>query len=868
MKWWLRNRAEDLDRELASDLALEEEEQREGGLSAEEARYAARRAFGNVAMIGEQAREAWGWGPLERFGQDVRYALRQLRRAPGFACAAILIMALGIGANVALFTVVRCVLLKPLPYQDPDRLAEIREDGGTDFPVYAVAAGIYAEWAGRNRSFSSLALRGGAQFNLSSDGGELPELLSGALVTANFLPTLGVGPALGRNFTTDEDQPGGSRAVLISWSLWQRRFGGDLGIVNQTLRLNRQAYTVVGVMPRDFVFLDSVTQIWMPARNYFSRQDMTPLDLHNFGVIGRLRPGVSLAQGQADLSAISLEVHNAHPGNPFIASAARVKPLLEVVVGDIRTPLYVLLAATGCMLLIACLNVANLLVARAAAQRKELAIRAALGAGRLRLLRERLAESLLLTSAGGVLGVALASGAVQWLVRARPDFRRVEAIHLDGAAVAFTVGLVALCVLLMGVIAAAGATGNRQFTALRETARGSSAGQGRTRLRRALLASEVGLTVVLLFAAGMLMKSYARLRNSDPGCVTENILAMRVRLAGPSYDDPAQRVNLFAALLERVRALPGVEAAGIARTVPGNGRGGNYAVWIVEHPPLPDGVTQVVSDVAADPGYFQAMGIPILRGRSFDPGQRLNKANETVINAAFARRYFPNEDPIGKHLDYRDRIWQIVGIVGDTRSMLAEDPPPIQYYPLYSGLQNNAMATLAVRSRGNVEQQAQPVQKILRQLDRDLAVSNVLTMDQLLNRNTADANFTATLLAGFSVLSLALAAAGIFGVLSYTVAQRANELGIRMALGAPRGRILAGVLADGMRPALLGLAGGVAASLATAQLIRSLLFKTQPLDPAVFVLVIAGMTTVAALACIAPAWRASRLDPMQVLRAE
>jgi predicted permease len=543
-----------------------------------------------------------------------------------------------------------------------------------------------------------------------------------------------------------------------------------------------------------------------------------------------------------------------------------MKPVLEVMVGDIRKPLYVLLGATGCVLLIACLNVAGLLVARAAARRKELAIRAALGAGRLRLLREWLTESFLLTSAGGVLGVALAIGALQWLVRARSDFHRVEAIHLDGAAIAFTVGLMVLCALLTGLIASASTTENRQFTALKDTARGSSAGHGRTRLRQALLAAEVGLTVVLLVAAGLLMKSYARLRSNDPGCATENILTMRIRLAGGSYNDPAQRVNLFAALLERVRALPGVEAAGMTRQVPGNRRGGNFAVWIAEHPPLPSGVTQVVSDLDADPGYFQAMGIPILRGRSFDPSRRLDKANEAVINAAFARQYFPNENPIGKHLDYKDRLWEIVGVVGDTRYSLAQDPEPIQYYPLYAGLRSDAM--LVVRARSNVEQQALPVQHILQQLDRDLAVSDVLTMDQLLNKNTVDASSSATLLIGFALLSLVLAAAGIFGVLSYMVAQRTNELGIRMALGAQRSRVVANVLADGMKPALLGLAGGLAVSLALVQLIRSLLFETRALDPAVFVLVSIGLIAVAAVACIGPAWRASRVDPIRALRTE
>ncbi|MGP8187653.1 MAG: ABC transporter permease [Terracidiphilus sp.] len=797
---------------------------------------------------------------------DIRIALRQLSRTPGFALMVVGVMALGIGANVALFTVVRSVLLKPLPFQDPDRLTAVYENSSKAFPFNSVAPGMYAEWVRQNRSFSSLAMLGEAEFNLSADSGELPEQLHGVAMTANLLPALGVEPALGRNFTADEDRWAGNRVVLLSWSLWQRRFGGDRGIVGRTIRLNKQPFTVIGVMPKWFACPDAASQLWTPIYDYFPAKYMTAVDMHQFNVVGRLRPGVSQAQGLADLSAITLGVHNAHLNDPFVSPAANIKPLMEDMVGDIRTPLSVLLAATGCVLLIACLNVANLLVARAAVRRKELAIRAALGGGRLRLLRERLTESFLLTATGGVLGVALASGAVQWLVRTRQDFSRVEAIHLDGAAIAFTVGLIALCVLFTGLIASMGTTGAKQFTALKDNSRGSSAGQGRTRLRRALLAAEVGLTVVLLVAAGLLLKSYARLRSNDLGCTTQNVLTMRINLFGGSYNDPAQRVNLYAALLERVRALPGVEAAGISPTVPGGGYWGDMSFTVVEHPPLPQGVAQYAIDRETDPGFFQAMGIPILRGRSFDPSRRLDKADETVINAAFARQYFPNEDPIGKHLKYAGRNWEIVGVVGDTRYSLAEDPKPIQYYPLYAGQLSNAM--LVVRSRGNVEQLALPVQRIVQELDRDLPVSDVLTMDQLLNKNTLDASFNATLLIGFAVLSLVLAAAGIFGVLSYVVAQRSNEFGIRMALGAQRGQVLAGVLADGLRPALLGLACGLMVSLATVRLIRSMLFETRPLDPAVFALVSVGLIAVAAVACIAPAWRASRIEPMQALRME
>jgi putative ABC transport system permease protein len=797
--------------------------------------------------------------------QNLRYALRQLRHSPGFTLTVIAVMALGIGANVALFTVVRSVLLKPLPYQDQEHLMSVYEHTG-EFPMNVVAPGIYTEWIRANRSFSSLALYTGIGMNLSSYDGSMPEKLNAITCTANLLPTLGVQPALGRNFTADDDRPGANRVALLSWALWQRRFGGNPGIVNQAVLLDKNSYTVIGVMPKWFAFPDAFEQVWTPMNRYFPVQWMTRLGMHEFTAVGRLNPGVTQSQAQSDLTAITLRIHNAHLDNALISNGATLNPLLEDTVGDVKKPLYILLAATICVLLIACLNVANLLVARAAARRKELAIRVALGGSRLRLLGERLTESLLLTTIGGVAGVALAYGAIQWLVRVRQNFDRVEAIHIDAAVLAFAVGLVVLCVLFTGAIASASATGGKLFATLQDAGRGSNAGRGRTRLRRTLLAAEVGLTVVLLIAAGLLLKSYAKLRASDLGCTTKNVLTMRINLFGGSYREPVQRVNFYTALLDRVRALPGVEAAGFTRHVPGQGYGGDDAFTIVEHPPLPQGTIQCAINREADPGYFRAQGIPILRGQSFDPSRVLDQANQVVINAAFAQRYFPGEDPIGKHLHYRDKTWEIAGVVGDTRYALNKVPEPIQYYPLFAGELNNGI--LVVRSSRDVEQLALPVQRAVQQMDRDLPVSDVLTMEQLVGKETMDASFNATLLLGFAVLSLVLAAAGIFGVLSYMVAQRTSEIGIRMALGAQRGQILSQTLLDGLRPALVGLVCGLAASVAVVRLIRSMLFATSPLDPAVFVLVSLGLIAVAIAACMAPAWRASRLEPMQALRSE
>jgi putative ABC transport system permease protein len=594
---------------------------------------------------------------------------------------------------------------------------------------------------------------------------------------------------------------------------------------------------------------------------------MERIDNYQFQAIGRLQPGITAAQGLADLSVITRRLHDQHLDNPFVSKAANIRPLLEDMVGDIRRPLYVLLAATGCVLLIACLNVANLLVARAAARRKELAIRTALGGGRLRLLRERLMESLLLSAAGGALGLLLAHGIVQWLVSTRQGMSRVETIHIDGGVAAFTVGLIVLCALFAGFISSLSAKGHELLHSLQDSARGSSTGRVQTALRRSLLAAEVGLTVVLLIGAGLLLKSYQRLRSGEMGCITQNVLTMRLGLPGARYKTPGPApVNFFETLLTRVRTLPGVEAAGLVEAVPGQGYWQDEGFSVVEHPPLPQGKGQYAIFRWADPGYFAAMGVPLLRGHTFDPNRRLEKANEAIVSAAFAKQYFPNEDPLGKHLKNENADHVIVGIVGDTRYSLAEDPKPVQYYPLYAGKENGG--TLVIRSSRDVAPLALPVQRILQDLDRDLPVSDVLTMDQLLGRSTRDESFNVTLLVAFAALSLLLAAAGLFGVLSYIVAQRTSEIGIRIALGAQREQVLRQVLLDGLRPALLGLAFGLAASAGAARLIRSMLYATQPLDPAVFAAVAATLLLVAALACLIPAWRASRLDPMQALRME
>jgi predicted permease len=868
-----RREAQRLDAELRFHLEQQIAENVANGMTPDEARYAARRVFGNPTLLGEQARETWNWNTIETALRNLRISIRTLARTPGFAFISILVIAIGIGANVALFTVVRSVLLKPLPFKEPGRLIRLYEHSSDDkFPYNMSAGGIFAEWKKQSRSFSDLAILSASEdYNLSGAGGQLPEKVRGAACSWNLFPTLGVEPAVGRNFTLAEDQSSANGTVILSWALWKRRFGGDAAILNQTIRLNAKTYTVIGVMPSWFAYPEQRVQLWTPIYHEESPKDMQVLDSHDYVAVGRLKPGISESQARAELSLIVKRIHDQHLDNPFISKAADTRPLLEDMVGDIKTPLYVLLAATGCVLLIACLNVANLLVARAAARRRELAIRAALGGTRQRLIAEHVTESFLLSAIGGAGGVLLARAVIQWLVSTRQDISRVEAIHMDGMVVAFTLGLVFFCATFAGLISSVSAGGDKILSTLQESSRSHSAGPARVSLRKWLLSMEVGLTVVLLVGAGLLLKSYQRLRTADLGCVTNNVLTMRFALPEAQYAQGAQRVNFFDSLLERVRSLPAVESAGLVRVVPGQDYGGDSGFWVAEHPPLPQGQSQYAIVRWADPGYFAALGIPLLRGQTFDADQRLDKANEVIISGSFARQYFPDEDPIGKHLlAIGKRSFKIVGVVGDTRYVIAKPAQPIMYYPidanLYGGVQTTA--TLAVRSNRDATMLALPIQQVVQQLDAELPVSDILTMDQIVGNSTLDSSFDATLLLAFAVLSLLLAAVGLFGVLSYIVAQRTAEIGIRIALGAQREKVLGLVLVDGLRPAFFGLVLGVVVSIATAQLIRSMLYGIQPLDPAVFLSVVAILLLVAGAACIIPAWRASRLDPVVALRAE
>lgn len=855
-----------LDAELQFHLDQQISENISRGMQPEEARRAAIVAFGNPDVVREEASSTWSWNRVELLFRDLRIAVRTLARQLGFSAATMLVIAVGMGATISLFTVVWSVLLKPLPFDRPEQLVRLYESSER-FPQNAVAPGIYNDWKRQSKSFSRLALyKDWPRYSLS-DGGTLPEQVRATICSWDLFATLGVQPFIGRSFTAEDDQPSANGTVILSWVLWKRRFGGDSSVIGRKINLDAKPYTIIGVMPRWFAFPEPKVQIFLPAYHERKPEDMAAIDNHGFRVIGRLKPGISRQQGAQEVSAIVRHVHDAHLDLPFVSSGAGTQPLIDYLVGDVKPALYMLLAATGCMLLIACLNVANLLTARSAARRRELAIRTALGGGRFRLIREQLIETFVLFSMGGAAGLALAYAAVRWFVLTRSDMVRVESIRIDGVVVAAVAGLVLLCALFAGLIPVLAAPSENLLAPLQESSRGSTAGPARAGVRQALVGAEVAFTVVLLVSAGLLLKSYMRLRANDLGCATDNILTMHFTLPKVQYGKPAQRVAFFDDLLARVRALPGVDATGLVRAVPGEGYFGDNGITIAEHPPLPQGQSQLAIARWADPGYFAALKIPLLRGRTFGSDQRLDAAQEVIISAAFARQYFPNEDPISKHLITLDHhSYEVVGIVGDTRYELARPPEPTMYVPIDNGMDGSA--ALVVRAARDPESLALPIQKVIQQMDRELAVSDVLTMNQIINKSSLDANFEATLLAAFAGLSLLLAAVGLFGVLAYLVTQRRTEIGIRLALGAQREDVLYLMLLDGLAPAFGGTVAGSLLAIAAAHLIRSSLYATKALDPGVFAAVIGLLSGVATAACLLPAWRASRVQPATVLRSD
>ncbi|NUQ27683.1 MAG: ABC transporter permease [Acidobacteriaceae bacterium] len=881
MSWlrFFRRKRKDVELQAELDAFLSEEiaDNVARGMSPEEARRRARVKLGNSQQVRESLWVQNSPMPLTHLFRDLKYAFRTLRRTPGFSVIAIVVMALCMGAAISLFTIVRSVLLRPLPFRDPARLVVVyehrRTNGAAADSRTQVAPADFYDWRSKTRGFEDMAIIRYAGYNLTGERSELPESVRAAAGSWNLFQLLGVTPAFGRTFSEQEDRPG-STAVMLSWSVFERRFAGDPGIVGRQIHLDGRPATVVGVLPSWFSYPDAGIQLWRPYQADASSEFLQHHDFHQSLVIARLRPDVSLASALEEVGAVQYQLHLQYPHDP-VAEDVTPRSLNEDLAGNVKKPLNLMMSAVGCMLLIGCLNVSNLLVARGAARQKEVAIRSALGARRATLIREQLAESVLICAAGCVGGIALSVVATRSLAHTWKDLPTAQGIYIDGTVIAFASVLMITATLIAGLLPALSTTGKAMMNALQASARTGASSVSRTLLRKSLLTAEIGITVVLLVSAGLLLKSFLRLRAADVGCITQNMLTLKYSLPEKKYDTPEKRNAFNEALLERVRNIPGVRAAALGNTLPGAGYWGDFIFTVKEHPPvnasenLPEALSRW-----ADPGYFSALGIPLVSGRFFTDDERGARSYKVIVNNQLVRRYFPGEDPIGRHLhvpahphDGAPGIvdYEIVGVVGDTLYQVGKEPKAAMYFPMLEG---TGSQMLAVHTTSAPLQFSIPVQRQIAALDPELPVSDVRTMDEVIGASLVNASLSARLVLVFAILSLLLAAVGLYGVLSYLATQRTTELGIRMALGAQRDQLLRLMLGDGMRPALLGLGLGLAVSFVATRLFQSMLFGTKPLDPVVLCCVVGTLFAVAVLACLAPAWRASRLDPMQALRAD
>jgi predicted permease len=864
-----------LDEEMRFHLEQEIADRVSRGASPEGARRDAMRQFGNPTLLRDKARSGWSWGWLETLGRDLRFGSRALMRSPGFTITAVAVMALCIGATTCLFTVVRAVLLDPLPFHDPDNLVMIYEHwraSTSGSPYNPVAPGDFYEWRAQTHGFADMASYHYSSLAVTGDHGEMPELVAAQKGTWNLFPLLGVTPALGRTFREDEDRVGDNHVAMLTWSFFQRRFGGDPSIVGKTIRMAARPYTVVGVLPEWFAYPDARTQVWVPYSDGETTERLHEHDNHYPYVVARMKPGVSLKTATDEVCALQYRMHMQYAGQP-VAEDAMSRPMIDDVVQDVKTPLLMMMSAVACMLLIGCLNVSNLLVARGAARQKEMAIRGALGAGRFALLREQMTETVILCGCGGVIGLLLALAGTAWLKLHWRGLPRAGSIHVDAGIVLFTFGVVGVTAILAGLLPALSSTQRGVLEGLKDNSRGVGVGVSRARLRKILLSVEIALTVVLLLSAGLLLKSFVQLRTTDLGIAGEHLLTLRYNLPMEVYTKPEQSVAFSESLLERVRRIPGVESAGLGSTAPGAGWDGDQVFIIPERPNYESNKQPDAMIRYADPAYFATLGIPLITGRVFNEHDRLDQSKKIIVTQELVKRYYPGENVVGRtivmgtDITNKKRTYEIIGVVGDTLWRAGERTKATVYYPVLSG-DTGYRSTLAARTSGDPLSYAVAIQKEIATLDPQLPVVDVLTIPQIVGESTVNQSFSASLVLVFAGLSLLLAGVGLYGVLSYVVTQRIPEIGIRIALGAQRGQVLGLVLRDGLRPVVFGLAVGIGGGVAVGYVIRSLLYHTKPLDPTVFAVMATLLLAVAVLASAAPAWRASSVDPMQALRTE
>ncbi|HEV7902607.1 MAG TPA: ABC transporter permease [Pyrinomonadaceae bacterium] len=806
--------------------------------------------------------------------QDLRYGLRMMWKNPGFTVVAVLALALGIGANSAIFSVVNTVLLRPLPYKDPERLVMVWEDdtkGG--YPRDTPAVANYMDWRDRSSVFEGMAAMAEQNFNLTGTGE--PEKLEGRRVSANLFSLLGVEPQVGRALLAEEDEPGRNRVVVISHGLWQRRFGGDAKIVNQSLTLNGESYTVVGVMPSHFQFPTREDELWVPIA--FTQQETANRGRHYLEVVARMKPGVTLEQAQAEMNTIAVRLQQEYPNQNADLGAA-VTPLHEQVVGDIKPALLVLLGAVGFVLLIACANVANLLLARAAVRQKEISIRVALGASRLRLVRQFLTESVLLAVLGGAVGLLLSLWGVSLLKAFIPEnISQVEAITIDARVLGFTLLVSLLTGLVFGLAPATQASSLNLNETLKEGGRDSAAGSRGNRIRNLLVVTEVAVSLILLIGAGLLINSFMRLRNVNPGFRADHLLTMQVELPELKYPEHARRTSFYNELLSRVETLPGVKSAAVTTNLPLYAQGNSIGVSIEGHPaPAPgQGKRPSVTTRVVSPHYFQTMGIALLQGREFSEQDKVDSPAVAVVSETMARRFWPDQDPTGKRLtsgsptstDPNDWI-TVIGVVKDVRQFELVSEAKAQMYLSYVQADFFAPNDLVVRTDLDPLSLATAVRRAVWEVDKDQPVSKIRTMEEIVSESVARQRFSMLLLGIFAALALVLAAVGIYGVMSYSVAQRTREFGIRMALGAQRGDVLKLAVGQGLKLVLVGIAIGLGAAFILTRVMSSLLFGVSATDPLTFITISLVLVGVAVLASFIPALRATKIDPMVALRYE
>jgi putative ABC transport system permease protein len=803
---------------------------------------------------------------METLLQDLRYAFRTLARSPGFAVVAVLTLALGIGANVAIFSVINATLLRPLPYAEPDRLMMLYTrypDGGQ----FSVSLPDFRDWREQAENFEQMAALSFSSSNLTGAEGE-PERVQRANVTANFFPMLGARAEAGRLFLEEENRAGAEPVVVLSHGFWQRRFGGDPGVIGQTINLHGSPFTVVGITPPGFRFQQDV-DVWTPL-NLDGPQGRRSEYLT---VIGRVRPGVTLDQARTEMAAVGQRLAEEYPETNGIL-AVDVESLHEQTIGGLRPALIALMAAVGLVLLIACANVANLMLTRAAAREREMAVRAALGAGRGRIVRQLLTESLVVALIGGGVGLLLALWGIGALRNARAELiPRFAEVGIDAWVLGFALGLAVLTGVAFGLAPAMQFGRWGLSSSLRSGGRGMAGQKGACTLRAGLVLAQVALALMLLVGAGLLIRSFDRLQRVDVGFEPRNVLTTRVALPASQYSEDAPRIAFYNGLLEEVAAAPGVQSAALVSGVPLSGSAGYWSFAIEGRPEPAPGTVVDAQPFAITPGYFQTMRIPVLQGRAFTEQDHAEALRVAIINQEMVRRYWPEGNPIGARITFGDpedpdTEWMtVVGVVGDVRVTGLTDAPYPQIYTSYPQVALGSMV-VALRTTRDPLSMAPIVRQAVHRLDPNLPVYDVKTMEQWLDEMIAQPRVGTALLGIFAAVALLLAAVGIYGLISYTVAQRTSEIGVRLALGAEPRDVLKLVVRQGMKPVLAGIGVGVVAAWIGTRLIRSLLFGVSATDPLTFAGVVLFLAAVALLASYLPARRATRVDPMIALRAE